>query len=91
MSSRRPPQPAFWTRADAYFGRADLPADPDPIPGDELVAGEADDPCRGHGPQVRYLLAVEQPGDRLVRGQPAGQGDHGDDEEAGEVLGPVIA
>ncbi len=92
----RPPTPTSTARlvnpsVRAWRPSATRAADPDPIPGDELVAGEADDPCRGHGPQVRYLLGVEQPGDRLVRGQPAGQGDHGDDEEAGEVLGPAIA
>ena len=36
-------------------------------------------------------LRVDQPPDRLVAGDDGGQRDHGDDEHAGEVLGPAVA
>jgi len=50
-------------------GRADLPADPDPVPGDQFVAGETDDRGGRHRDQVGHRPRMHQPGHRLVRSQ----------------------
>lgn len=68
-----------------------LPADADPVARDGLVTQETDQPSSGDRPNVRNRSWVQQPVDRLVRGQSTGQGDHGDNEQASEVLGAAVS
>ena len=44
----------------------DLPADPDPVAGDDLVPQEPDDRCGCHRGEMTDLLRVQQPVDGLV-------------------------
>src|SRR6188472_2187399 len=48
-------------------------ADPVPVAGHDLVAGEADQPGRDHHADARHRSGVEQPPDRLVAGDERGQ------------------
>ena len=58
-------------------GGPDRAADPDPVDGDELVAGEADDAGGEDDPaEVGDRLRVDQAADRLLAGHDGGQGDH---------------
>jgi len=70
---------------------ADPPADPDPIPRDDLVADEPDDGGARDGPQVGDGAGVDEPVDRFVGCQPAGERDHRDHEQATQILGPSVA
>jgi alpha-ribazole phosphatase/probable phosphoglycerate mutase len=72
-------------------GRPDPAADPDPVARDELVAGEADQAGDDDDADVRDGLLVDQPAYGLVAGDDRGQGDHRDDEQPGQVLGPAVA
>jgi len=49
-------------------GGADLPPDPDPVAGDELVAGEADEGGGDHRAEVPDGGRVQQPVDRRPGG-----------------------
>jgi hypothetical protein len=71
-------------------GRADLASHADAVAGDQFVAEEADDSCSGDSPEMVDLLWMEQSVDGLIGGEHARQGDHGDDEQATEVLGSPI-
>jgi hypothetical protein len=68
-------------------GRADLASHADAVACDQLVAEEADHSCSGDSPEMVDLLWMEQSVDGLIGGE---QGDHGDDEQATEVLGSPI-
>lgn len=46
-------------------GRADLAADPDAVPGGDLVADEADHPGCGNPAEVRYMAGMHDPAHRL--------------------------
>ena len=48
---------------------ADPAADPDPVDGDQLVAGEPDQRRRQHPAQICQRLRLEEPADRLIAGQ----------------------
>jgi Phosphorylase superfamily len=75
---------------DRAFG-TEAAAGPDPVPGDEFVAREAEGGRDGHGGQVGDRPRVRQP----LPGGDGGHGgrnrDHGDDGQAGQVLGPAVA
>jgi hypothetical protein len=62
-----------------------------PVAGDQLVAEEPDDRGGGDRPQMGDLVWVQQSADGLVRGEDRGQGDHGDHEQPGQVLGAAVA
>ena len=66
--------------------RPDFLPDPDPIQGDELVAGKPDDACEGQESEFGDRLGVEQAIDRLPGGQGRRRCDHRQDEQAGQVL-----
>lgn len=69
----------------------DLAPDPDPVPGNELVAGEANQCRTGDEPQVPHIPRVVETGDCFVGGEHTRQGDHGDDEQTAEVLGSSVS
>ncbi len=63
--------------------RADLAAGPDPVPGDQFVAGEPDHRRDSNRDQVGHCPRVRQPGDRLISGQRRRRRDHKDDHNPG--------
>jgi hypothetical protein len=71
-------------------GRADLPADPDPVAGDQLVAREADHGGDSHRGQITHRVRMREPGHSRVGGQRGRRGNDQDDDHAGQVLGPAI-
>jgi hypothetical protein len=71
-------------------GRADLASHADAVPGNQLVAEETDHSCSGDSPEMVDLLWMEQSVDGLIGGEHAREGDHGDDEQATEVLGSLV-
>jgi len=72
-------------------GRADVPADPDPVQGHEFVPQEADHGGDDHPGEVPDRLGAEEPPHRLPPGHDRRQRDHGHDEHPGQVLGPAVA
>ncbi len=70
--------------------RTDLAPDADPVDRHRLVADEADHPGCEHPADVGDLARVEEPPERLVAGDGGGEGDHGDDEDPCQVLGPAV-
>jgi hypothetical protein len=72
-------------------GGADATADPDAVRGDELVASEPDGASGRDPPGPVDGLGVDEPVDGLPRGDAGRQGDHGHDEDAGQVLGAAVA
>ena len=72
-------------------GRADLRPDADPVDGDQFVAGETDDPGDDDPAHVPDVLGMHEAVHGLPAGHRGGQGDHGHDEDAGQVLGPAVA
>jgi hypothetical protein len=70
--------------------RADLAADPDPVPGDQLVAGEPDHRRHRHRDQIGHRARMGQPGHRLIGRQRRGRRDDRDNHHPGQVLGAAI-
>jgi hypothetical protein len=72
-------------------GGSDAAADPDPVAGDEFIAGEADE-SRGsyHGKELN-VLRVEEAAYRLVAGECGGGGDGQNDGNASQVFGSAVA
>ena len=70
--------------------RADLPADPDAVPGDQLVAGEADHRRDANSDQARHRARMRKPCHRLVTSQHRRRGDDEHDHHPGQVLGPPV-
>ncbi len=64
------------------------PSGPEPDPGGELVPDEAQGTRAGERPEVRELLGLDQPLDRLPEGEAGGDEDGEDDRVAGPSLGP---
>jgi hypothetical protein len=60
-------------------GRADSPANPDAVPGHQLVSGEADTRRDRHGGQVAHRPRMGQPVNRCIGGQRRRRGDDNDD------------
>ena len=71
--------------------RADGPALADAEERDGLVADEADESRHGDPSHVVDRRRVQEAVDGLPSGEHGRQGDHGDDEESGEVLGAAVA
>ncbi len=72
-------------------GRTDVAADPDAVPGHELVAREADDAGHQDRGDVGHHLRVDEPVDGLPAGDERREGDHDQHEEPREVLRASVA
>ena len=72
-------------------GRADAATGAHAVDGDELVACEPDEPHDGDPPGMVEELGVHEPLSSLPAGNDGGDGDHGHDEDAGEVFGTSVA
>ena len=70
---------------------ADLLSDPDAIDGDDLVPGEADEASSRDKPKIVDFLRLQEPADGFPCRDDRGEGDDGNDEQAGNVLGPPEA
>jgi hypothetical protein len=71
--------------------RADLPADADPVDGDQFVAAESDEAGGTDDPRIANWLGVEKPVHGLVARDNCRCCDHGHDEDACEVFGTAVA
>ncbi len=72
-------------------GRADLTPDPEAMPGDPLVAEEADQRGRRDHRDVVQGARVDQPLDRGPGREGTGRSDRQHDHDAREVLRPAVA
>src|ERR687898_2621802 len=72
-------------------GGSDAAADPDPVAGDEFIAGEADDACGSYHGEVVNVLRVEEAAYRLVAGDCGGGGDGQNDRDGSQIFGSAVA
>ena len=71
-------------------GGSDPAAGPDSVERDEFVACEPDEAGRQDPAEPGKWLGSEETADGFLTGEDRGQGDHGHDEQPGEVFHPTV-
>jgi hypothetical protein len=70
--------------------RSDAATDPDPVAGNQFIAGEADESRHRYHGKVIDILGVEKAADRLVADECGGGGYGQNDRDASQVFGSAV-